>query len=49
LFFLREVQKDGAIVLVYCKIEDQAADIFTKPLPVSKFEFLRTKLGVCSY
>ena len=49
LFFLREVQKDGAIVLVYCKTEDQAADIFTKPLLVSKFEFLRTKLGVCSY
>jgi hypothetical protein len=49
LFFLREVQKDGAIVLVYCKTEDQAVDIFTKPLPVSKFEFLRTKLGVCSY
>jgi hypothetical protein len=48
LFFLREVQRDGAIVLVYCKTEDQAADIFTKPLPVSKFEFLRTKLGVCS-
>ena len=48
LFFLREVQKDGAIVLVYCKTEDQAADIFTKPLPVSKFEFPRTKLGVCS-
>jgi len=49
LFFLRQVQKEGAIVLVYYKIEDQAADIFTKPLPVSKFEFLRTKLGVCNY
>jgi len=49
LFFLKEVQKDGAIVLVYYKTEDQAADIFTKPLPISKFEFLRAKLGVCSY
>ena len=48
LFFLREVQKNGVVSLVYCKTEDQVADVFTKPLPVSKFEFLRTKLGVCS-
>ena len=49
LFFLREVQKDGDVILLYCKIEDQVADVFTKPLQVSKFEFLRTKLGVCSF
>lgn len=48
LLFLREVQKDGDVVLVYYKTEDQVADIFTKPLPVSKFKFLRTKLGFCS-
>jgi len=48
LFFLREVQKNGVVSLVYCKTEDQVADVFTKPLLVSKFEFLRTKLGVCS-
>ncbi|KZV25304.1 retrovirus-related Pol polyprotein from transposon TNT 1-94 [Dorcoceras hygrometricum] len=48
LFFLREVQKNGAVTLVYCRTEDQAADVFTKPLPISKFEFLRTKLGVSS-
>lgn len=48
LFFLREVQKDGAVTLVYCRTEDQIADVFTKPLSVSKFEFLRSKLGVCS-
>ncbi|KAH9782217.1 hypothetical protein KPL71_008805 [Citrus sinensis] len=48
LFFLREVQKNGVVSLVYCKTEDQVADVFTKPLPVSKFEFFRTKLGVCS-
>ncbi|OIT28784.1 retrovirus-related pol polyprotein from transposon tnt 1-94, partial [Nicotiana attenuata] len=46
LFFLREVQKDGAITLVYCKTEEEVADIFKKPLPVSKFELLRQKLGV---
>ena len=29
LFFLREVQKDGDVILLYCKIEDQVADVFT--------------------
>ena len=48
LFFLREVQKDGAVTLAYCKTEEQIADVFTKALPTSKFEFLRMKLGVCS-
>ncbi|RDX63927.1 hypothetical protein CR513_57581, partial [Mucuna pruriens] len=48
LFFLREVQKEGTISLTYCKYELQLADIFTKPLLRSKFEFLREKLGVCS-
>jgi hypothetical protein len=41
LFFLREVQKDGVVTLVYCKTEEQIADVFTKPLPVSKFKDLR--------
>ena len=48
LFFLREVQKEEFVTLVYCKSEDQLADLFTKPLPISKFEFLRQKLGVRS-
>jgi len=47
LFFVREVQKSGVVSLVYCKTENQVADLFTKPLPVSKFEFLRQKLGLC--
>ena len=29
LFFLRELQKDGDVILLYCKIEDQVADVFT--------------------
>ena len=48
LFFLRKVQKNGVVTLVYCRIDEQIPDVFTKPLPVSKFEFLRLKLGVCS-
>ena len=48
LFFLRKVQKDGDVILLYCKTKDQVADVFTKPLQVNKFEILRTKLGVCS-
>ena len=48
LYFLREVQKNGDIKLIYCKSEEQLADIFTKSLPANKFEILRQKLGVCS-
>ncbi|KAL0536061.1 hypothetical protein IC582_024993 [Cucumis melo] len=48
LFFLREVQKSEEVILVYCKTEDQVADILTKPLPTCKFEFLRSKLDVCN-
>lgn len=46
-FFLRDVQKNGDVTLLYCKTEEQLADIFTKPLPGNKFELLRQKLGVC--
>lgn len=48
LFLLREVQKDGLITLMYCKTDDQVADVFTKPLPVDKFETFIMKLGVSS-
>ena len=48
LYFLRKVQKNREVILLYYKTEDQVADIFTKPLPASKFEFLRQKLRVCS-
>ncbi|KAL4038573.1 hypothetical protein IC575_002195 [Cucumis melo] len=39
LFFLREVQKNGEVILVYCKTKDQVADILTKPLPTSSSSF----------
>jgi len=48
LYFWREMQQNGEVNLVYCKSEDQLADMFTKPLPVSKFELLRKRIGVCS-
>ena len=48
LFFLREVQKNGDVTLVYYKLEDQLVDLFTKPLPVSKFELLKQKIGICN-
>lgn len=49
LFFIRDVQKGGAVRLKYCKTEDQLADIFTKPLAKGRFEDLRERLGICIY
>ena len=48
LFLLREVQKEGEVKLLYCKTENQSANILTKALPKAKFEYLRQKLGVCN-
>ena len=48
LYFLREVQKEGEIQLVYCKTESRNVDILTKPLPKARYEFLRQRLGVYS-
>ena len=44
LYFLREVQKEGEIQLIYCKTENQNADILTKALPKARYEFLRQRL-----
>ena len=49
LFFLRDVQQDGGVCLKYCKTKNQLADIFTKALPRSRFEFLREKLGISTH
>jgi len=48
LFHLREVQEYGDESLIYYRIEDQVADLFTKLFPLSRFKFLWKKLGVCS-
>nr|KYP75144.1 Retrovirus-related Pol polyprotein from transposon TNT 1-94 [Cajanus cajan] len=47
LYFLREVQKQGDVQLLYCKTENQLADFLTKSLSQARFEYLRQKLGVC--
>lgn len=46
--FLRDLCKDGIIDLVFCKSEEQTADILTKPLKPAVFVKLRSQLGVCS-
>ena len=48
LYFLREMQQNGEVNLIYCKSEDQLADMFTKLLSINKFELLRQRIGVCS-
>ena len=49
LYLLIEVQKEGDAQLVYCNMKSQNVDIFTKPLPKARFEFLCGRLGVCIY
>jgi len=48
LYFVRDVQKNGDVELIYCRTEDQLADLFTKALPANRFEFLTRMIGVCS-
>ena len=46
--FLRDLTNDGVINLVYCRSEDQIADILTKPLKFPAFQKVIELLGVCS-
>lgn len=46
--FIRERFQEGAFDLTYVPSDEQLADIFTKPLPKERFEFLREMLGVKS-
>ncbi|CAL9010595.1 unnamed protein product [Prunus brigantina] len=46
--FIRDALQNGEIDLLYCKTEEQLADIFTKPLARDRFEYLRKALGVIS-
>ena len=38
LYFLREVQKEGEVILLYCKTNDQIADILTKAFSKKNFD-----------
>ena len=44
--FIKDVVEEKEVNLVYCRIEEQVADIFTKTLPKIRFQCLRTLLGV---
>ena len=44
--YIREQVQKKEIELIYCSTEDQAADIFTKPLNKDKFVKFQDKLGV---
>lgn len=45
--FLRDLTKEGSIVLVHCGSTEQVADIMTKPLKSDTFLKLRSMLGMC--
>lgn len=46
--FLRDLTKEGAVKLCYCRSDEQIADILTKPLKANSFMKLRALLGMCS-
>ena len=44
--YLRDQVENGVLVIKYVSTDAQKADIFTKPLGKTKFEWCRTELGV---
>ena len=46
--FIRELVSNGEVHLKPCRMSDQMADIFTKPLAVDLFEFHKRHLGFIS-
>ena len=46
--FIRELVKDGTLILEFIHTDDQKADLFTKPLDGRCFEFVHQNIGVIS-
>ncbi|GKB95652.1 hypothetical protein Tco_0981789 [Tanacetum coccineum] len=46
--FIKEQVENGIVKLYFVRTEYQLADIFTKPLPRERFNFLIKKLGMRS-
>ncbi|GKD02196.1 hypothetical protein Tco_1177170 [Tanacetum coccineum] len=46
--FIKEQVENGIVELYFVRTEYQLADIFTKPLPRERFDFLIDKLGMKS-
>ena len=47
--YIRDMVEKGAMNLQYVSIDEQVADVLTKPLSKVKFEYFRDKLGVVSH
>jgi hypothetical protein len=45
-YYIRDMVQWGAMRLQFVTTEDQVADVFTKPLSRTKFEYFKDKLGV---
>ncbi|XP_031092189.1 uncharacterized protein LOC115996890 [Ipomoea triloba] len=46
--FVRDKVATGDLIVNFVSTRDQVADIFTKPLPAHRFQFLRDKLNVAA-
>ncbi len=46
LHFIREKVKEGDIIVEYCSTKEMIADILTKGVPKTQFEYLRFKMGL---
>lgn len=46
MHFKKLAEQEKEVKLIHCPTEFQLADILTKALPKSRFEFLRLKLGM---
>ena len=47
LHFIRELVENKIVVIEHVATENQLADIFTKALDSSRFDFLRKSLVIC--